>query len=275
MGGVPILIDFAASIVTRDAVMTLAPEPPEAKAGGIGARLYQLAYGAPSEMMPVYHRELEKLAEATGERLRILIIGGGTLAEGEDELEQAARYEVVRTDIYLGPNVDIVCDGHALPFADASFDAVLCQAVIEHVLDPAQVVNEIHRVLRRGGLVAAETSFMQQVHMDAYDFTRFTVSGHRWLFRRFEEVAADIRGGAGLSLIWSIGILARSLRLGRKGAAIATALFAWVKLADRFGLRKLREDGANGVWFVGRASDAEMKPADMVRYYEDRRARDG
>ena len=74
-------------------------------------------------------------------------------------------------------------------------DAVICQAVLEHVLEPASAVSEIHRVLRRDGLVYAETPFMQQVHERAYDFSRFTQSGHRWLFRRFSEISAGPIGG--------------------------------------------------------------------------------
>jgi hypothetical protein len=31
---------------------------------------------------------------------------------------------------------------------------------------------------------------MQQVHERAYDFSRFTQSGHRWLFKRFSEINA-------------------------------------------------------------------------------------
>ncbi|MFD4254944.1 methyltransferase domain-containing protein [Amycolatopsis thermoflava] len=45
-------------------------------------------------------------------------------------------------------------DVSALPFADATFDAVLCERVFQHLTDPAAAVAEIVRVLRPGGRVA-------------------------------------------------------------------------------------------------------------------------
>ena len=42
-------------------------------------------------------------------------------------------------------------DYHALPFADASFDAVFCIEAMCHALDPARAIAECARVLRPGG----------------------------------------------------------------------------------------------------------------------------
>jgi SAM-dependent methyltransferase len=48
-----------------------------------------------------------------------------------------------------------VADGRQLPFDDASFEAVLCHSVLETLDDPAQVVAELRRVTKRGGVVGA------------------------------------------------------------------------------------------------------------------------
>jgi SAM-dependent methyltransferase len=42
-------------------------------------------------------------------------------------------------------------DAVHLPFASASFDLVVCSWVLEHVIAPARVFNEISRVLKAGG----------------------------------------------------------------------------------------------------------------------------
>lgn len=47
--------------------------------------------------------------------------------------------------------------GEALPYADASFDAVVCVDVLEHVADLAKVLAEVARVLRPGGMFLFDT----------------------------------------------------------------------------------------------------------------------
>ena len=45
-------------------------------------------------------------------------------------------------------------DAYALPFPDASFDAVLAHTLLVHLSDPLRALKEFHRVLRPGGIVA-------------------------------------------------------------------------------------------------------------------------
>lgn len=47
--------------------------------------------------------------------------------------------------------------GEDLPYADASFDIVVCVDVLEHVQDLAKVLAEIERVLRPGGIFLFDT----------------------------------------------------------------------------------------------------------------------
>ncbi len=96
---------------------------------------------------------------------RVLIVGGSILGEGMDQLAANPRFEFVATDVSHGPLTALICDAHDIPFADETFDGVIAQAVLEHVVDPVRCVEEIHRVLKKRGIVYAETPFMVQVHM--------------------------------------------------------------------------------------------------------------
>jgi len=134
---------------------------------------------------------------------RILTVGGSIEGEGAKEFLNSSKFEVIDTDVTFGPRTKVICDGHSLPFADASVDMVIIQAVLEHVLDPVQCVKEIHRVLKPEGIVYSEIPFMQQVHGKAFDFTRFSFLGQRRLFRNFEMIDMGPTAGPGSSLSWA------------------------------------------------------------------------
>jgi ubiquinone/menaquinone biosynthesis C-methylase UbiE len=56
-----------------------------------------------------------------------------------------------------GPGLDWqLADAGDLPFADASFDVVLCQAALMYVPDAPRAVGEMRRVVRAGGTVAVQ-----------------------------------------------------------------------------------------------------------------------
>jgi SAM-dependent methyltransferase len=160
-----------------------------------------------------------------------------------------------------------VADAHEIPLASASVDAVVVQAVLEHVIDADRVVAEIHRVLRPDGLVYAETPFMQHVHAGAYDFRRFTSSGHRWLFRGFEEIAAGPVAGPGTQLLWSIDHLVRGLTRSQLGGRLARAAFFWLRALDRAVPEPFALDAASACFFLGRRAEDELRPRQLIEYY--------
>jgi SAM-dependent methyltransferase len=58
----------------------------------------------------------------------------------------------------------IAAAGERLPFADASFDVVLCDNVVDHAEDPALIVKELARVLAPGGLLYFTVNFHHPVY---------------------------------------------------------------------------------------------------------------
>jgi SAM-dependent methyltransferase len=197
-----------------------------------------------------------------------LIIGGGEVGLGADKLYSDPDIELIGTDVYASPHTVLLCDAHKLPFESQTFDGIWIQAVLEHVLDPHVVAGEIHRVLYQDGYVYAETPFMQQVHERAYDFSRFTRSGHRWLFGRFEEISSGAITGPATAFLWSMRYLLRALGAGEKISRGIVLLFFWIRFIDRFCQPQKSLDAAGGVFFLGRRSETRISAASMVKYYD-------
>src|SRR5438034_1171136 len=63
---------------------------------------------------------------------------------------------IIRFDIDRGSGVQVVGDGHQLPFGSESLDGVILTGVLEHVTDPPIMVAESNRVLKRGGRIYVE-----------------------------------------------------------------------------------------------------------------------
>lgn len=119
-----------------------------------------------------------------------------------DHISNSRRFAEER-----GVEVDFVLGvGEDLPFADGCFQTVTMYDVLEHVVDPARVLNETFRVLRAGGVLACVFpgyySFFGGSHLEGYAtsvpglnllFTtralrsavRKNVDRHGWDFDRF------------------------------------------------------------------------------------------
>jgi SAM-dependent methyltransferase len=78
------------------------------------------------------------------------------------------------------------CSLSAIPLRDMSYDAVVCNAVLEHVARHDMVLRELRRVLKPGGHLILSVPFLQPFHACPSDFRRFTAEGLREL--------ADVHG---------------------------------------------------------------------------------
>jgi len=150
----------------------------------------------------------EKMIKIFQEKKDVLDIGGGlrtdeNKANRYDE-KNAWLYEHIKKANYkildkvADYKPDIVGDVHNLPLPDASLDAVICIAVLEHVEEPQKAMKEIYRVLRPGGFCFIYVPFLYYYHpMKGYykDFYRFTYDGAEYLTRDFKTVEIEnVRG---------------------------------------------------------------------------------
>jgi ubiquinone/menaquinone biosynthesis C-methylase UbiE len=197
----------------------------------------------------------------------MLVIGGATIGNGVEAIYADRRTRVVAFDIYGSPLVQFIAAAHQIPLPTQSVDAVLVQAVLQQVLDPSQVVGEIHRVLRPFGLVYAETPFLQQVAHAGPDFARYTSSGHRLLFRRFEEIAAGPVAGPGTQMLTSVDHLARGLLQSELAGKLARLAFFWLRYLDYLVPTRFAMDNASAYYFLGRRSERVLSPDQLLAYY--------
>lgn len=66
--------------------------------------------------------------------------------------------------------IDFVSEANAIPVPDASFDAVICTEVLEHVAEPIAVVREFGRILAPGGRLILSAPLGSGIHQEPYHF---------------------------------------------------------------------------------------------------------
>jgi SAM-dependent methyltransferase len=127
----------------------------------------------------------------------------------------------------------------ALPFAEASFDAVICSSVLYHqwVNDIAGAVREFHRVLRPGGLLLVNVPAFRFLH-SAHDEAVMTARR----FRKSEIRALLLKDGFAIrqltywtTLLFPLAVLARTLGGSETGRDFESAetsfmhrFFRWI-----------------------------------------------
>ena len=78
--------------------------------------------------------------------------------------------EGLQTGSWDFSQIDIVSDILDIPEPDASFDAVLCTEVLEHLPDPVRALDEMARLLRPGGIFIITAPFWSLTHFAPYHY---------------------------------------------------------------------------------------------------------
>ncbi len=151
---------------------------------------------------PKWDRKIAKLIQDLGTNAKVLDLGSG--------VRRRAKH-VINLEIEPIQNVDVVADGHKLPFRDGVFDAVILEAVLEHVREPKLVISEVKRILCKDGYICVAVPFMQGYHASPTDYQRYTIWGLETLLSDFEKVESGSCVGPTSALHWIfreyIGIL--------------------------------------------------------------------
>lgn len=268
--GVPVVLNESNSVFRAEEYLSGEEQHMTEPAPSLKARIRALIPKPSLNLKgPANYARYAQLIVGQCARPRVLVLGGRILGQGMEPLAGNPDIQLVETDVCFGPRTSLICDAHDVPFADASFDGVIIQAVLEHVCDPFRVVEEIHRVLKPGGLVYAETPFIQQVHARAWDFTRFTELGHRRLFRKFEQIDRGACCGTGMALAWSWQYFLLSFT-SIKPLRTLLRVFAelssfWLTWLDRFTIDTSgTQDAASGYYFLGRRSESVLSDRDLI-----------
>lgn len=68
--------------------------------------------------------------------------------------------------------------------ADSQYDSAICFSVLEHAKDPAEAINELHRILKSSGILVLSAPHLSRLHEVPNDFFRFTKYGLSNLFEK-------------------------------------------------------------------------------------------
>lgn len=124
----------------------------------------------------------EKLSDIDG---AVLDLGSGDRPSFLRRIRFAPGTKLTTVDINSAHHPDVVADiNKPLPFAENSADHVMLWSVLYIVRDPARLLEEIRRVLKKpGGKLWLTTPFLLPESPEPHDYVRFTSEG---LYRLLE-----------------------------------------------------------------------------------------
>ena len=188
-----------------------------------------------------YSPFIEPKLQALDPLAMVLEIGGG------NRRRRNPRHINVEYAPFRG--TDLVADVHQLPFRSNSFDAVVSQAVFEHLAQPFDAAAELMRVLKPGGLMVCEVAFLQPLHGVPFHYFNMTLDGVAELFPGLRDTTREWFGSLADTVAWMLGAVGAS---GRVESSVIDGILGGLRDVDA---RMRPEDYlpvASGVVLAGR-----------------------
>jgi len=144
----------------------------------------------------VYHRIRNNVSDFIKQQAEIYDSDSIKLLDIAPQDHAGAKFSFLKSEIFTadidkksGASYIIdICENNQDKVASASFDIVVCTEVLEHTLNPFLAINEIHRLLKWGGILLVSTPFDFRIHGPLPDCWRFTEHGIRALLKDFEII---------------------------------------------------------------------------------------
>lgn len=164
---------------------------------------------------------------------------GGRIQPYRELIASPSQYWAV--DLRPTVLVSAVATAERLPFADSSFDLVLCTQMIEYAPDPGAVMKEIHRVLRPQGrlFLSAPSIFPRDSEQDKW---RLFPAGLNQLLTGFSDVQIVPECGSGAGFMRTLAVFAHmAARYQAVRFVVSCSLVPFLNVLgaalDRFGAR--------------------------------------
>jgi 2-polyprenyl-3-methyl-5-hydroxy-6-metoxy-1,4-benzoquinol methylase len=136
----------------------------------------------------------------------VLSIGaGGEVNELLQEFAERTGFRVVTFDIDESRGPDVVGDICSYDFGGKRFDLVVASEVLEHLHSPHLGLENIRRILKRGGVLVLSTPFILPIHDRPHDYFRFTRYGLEFLLKDFHNVQIHERNSyfEAIDVLWA------------------------------------------------------------------------
>ena len=160
--------------------------------------------------------------------------------QGHTEKYVGLDLDIPVADTYSATRPDLLWDGRTIPLTAGCMDSVMLTEVLEHCFDPARLLKETWRVLRKGGHLFITVPFFWPLHdmpYDEYRYTPFSLEKH--LFNAgYNNIQVKALGGWNASLGQMLALWLNRSGLSNKIRRILYSFFikraiTWLYKHDR------------------------------------------